>query len=364
MKTLFFVFLSFNSFAQLTIPPGVAFVSAAGCVAAGATCTVSPTSACWTANITLTGTGSGTAPLTYTWTGPSGYTSTAQNPTVFNHAVSGTYTLTVTNACGSGSASTTTTTITPTSITATPTNHACNGFTFTLTATPGGGLWSTSNSARVAVGSSSGICTAGLSGTTATITYSVSACTSTLVCSVDASPAAIAIVGGGTAKVCMGATIQFSDGTSGGTWTSSNTGVATVDSTGSHTTITPISSGTATITYTRSNGCYVTAGVTVNTLPTITLGTSPTVLIGTTTANLPYTATTNSPATYDIVFDGTAHAQGFLDVTGGIFPGSSPIAITIPIAPLPGTYNAVLTIYSASPCTSNPTNSFTITSTM
>ncbi|WP_297085586.1 HYR domain-containing protein [uncultured Draconibacterium sp.] len=53
-------------------------------------------------NLNLTATGSGDAPLIYTWSGPSSYSSSSQNPTISNAQTthSGTYTVTVTDGNG------------------------------------------------------------------------------------------------------------------------------------------------------------------------------------------------------------------------------------------------------------------------
>ncbi|HYG18385.1 MAG TPA: hypothetical protein VD816_05620, partial [Ohtaekwangia sp.] len=83
--------------------------------------------------------------------------------------------------------------------------------------------------------------------------------------------------------------------------------------------------------------------VTLNADPTITLGPSPSVCVGSTTANLAYTATTGSPDRYSINFDAAAEAAGFTDVSNVVLP-ASPIAITVPGAGAPGTYNAMLTV--------------------
>ena len=64
--------------------------------------TVSSTLLCEGDVLTLTANpANGVAPYTYSWTGPNGYTSTAQNPTLITTLSSvGTYTLVVTDACG------------------------------------------------------------------------------------------------------------------------------------------------------------------------------------------------------------------------------------------------------------------------
>ncbi len=68
----------------------------------------------------------------------------------------------------------------------------------------------------------------------------------------------------GTATVTAGSTITLSNATSGGTWSSSATGIATVGSTG---VVTGVAAGTATISYTVTNTCgsaVATRVVTVN----------------------------------------------------------------------------------------------------
>ncbi|MCF8449062.1 MAG: FG-GAP-like repeat-containing protein, partial [Taibaiella sp.] len=79
----------------------------------------------------------------------------------------------------------------------------------------------------------------------------------------------------GTQSVCLGATTTLSNAATGGTWSSSNTAIATVASaTG---VVTGVAAGTATITYAGTAGASfagnrVTTVVTVNALPTISAG--------------------------------------------------------------------------------------------
>jgi hypothetical protein len=108
---------------------------------------------------------------------------------------------------------------------------------------------------------------------TATITYTVagtggcSDATTTRTATVTAPPSAGTL--SGTQGVCVGLTTTFSSTANGGTWSSSNTSVATVSTSG---VITGVAAGTATITYTvaGNGGCadaVVTRTVTVNALP-------------------------------------------------------------------------------------------------
>jgi uncharacterized protein YjdB len=74
--------------------------------------------------------------------------------------------------------------------------------------------------------------------------------------------------------------VTLSDATSGGTWTSGNTSVATVSATG---VVTGVSAGTSSITYAVGTGCSVTTVVTINAGPSAISGTA-SVCLGSTTA--------------------------------------------------------------------------------
>ncbi|MES2701550.1 MAG: Ig-like domain-containing protein [Bacteroidota bacterium] len=153
---------------------------------------------------------------------------------------------------------------------------ACPGTTTTLSNTTGGGTWSSSNTSIATIGVSSGIAT-GVSPGTTTITYTVGVgCTATAVLTVNPLPAAIT----GTRVVCAGLNTLLSNATAGGTWSSSNTGIATIAAaTGL---VTGIAGGTATVSYIlAATGCYSTAIVTVNPLPAAISGPSG-VCVGTT----------------------------------------------------------------------------------
>jgi len=79
----------------------------------------------------------------------------------------------------------------------------------------------------------------------------------------------------GTLNACVGSTTQLSgSATADATtpWSSASTGVATISNTGL---VTGISSGTSVITYKNSNGCIITATVTINPLPTVSIPNTP-----------------------------------------------------------------------------------------
>ena len=97
----------------------------------------------------------------------------------------------------------------------------------------------------------------------------------------------------GTQSICVGNTTTFSSTISGGTWTSTNTALATVNTSG---VITGVATGTATITYTvtGTGGCAdatATRTVTINALPSAPTVSSPQLACpGNTVADLQATA--------------------------------------------------------------------------
>lgn len=124
----------------------------------------------------------------------------------------------------------------------------CAGFTTSLADATPGGTWASSTTS-VATVNASGVVT-GISAGTATITYTASGGPVTAVVTVDAIPSVGSITG--TASVCIGQTVTLSDGTPGGVWSSTNTAVATISSSG---VVSGLAVGTTTISYVVTNGC-------------------------------------------------------------------------------------------------------------
>ncbi len=176
----------------------------------------------------------------------------------------GTYTAVATSSttgCSSPMTGSATITISPLP-TITGGTAVCVGSSIPLSATPGGGTWSSSNTSDVTV-SSTGVATGVTTSTCATITYtSPAGCVSTTatVC-VSPSPSTIT----GPASVCVGSCIGLTDVVSGGTWTSSNTTIATAGLTSGS--ICGVVPGTVTITYSLGSGCTKTTVIAVTSAP-------------------------------------------------------------------------------------------------
>ncbi len=168
------------------------------------------------------------------------------------------YTLPVT---GCYSSATVTVNISPCAISGPAT--ACIGATGAYSDCLPGGAWYSSSPAIATVGSTSGIITGITPGTT-TITYQLpTGCNVTTPVTVNPSPSAIT----GTLSVCPGSSNSLIDGTPGGTWTSSNTSIATITAIGSTGSLTGVAAGTTIISYTLPTLCYATRIATVNPLP-------------------------------------------------------------------------------------------------
>ncbi len=144
----------------------------------------------------------------------------------------------------------------------------CTPATVTLNANTGTGLtyqWELDGA--VLTGATTSSYTATISGTYNVIVYNSATCDSVslpVVVSITPPPTGIL----GTLSLCEGATTSLSDLTTGGIWSSTNTGVATVNTSGI---VAGVAGGTATISYATGAGCAATAIVTVNALPAATI---------------------------------------------------------------------------------------------
>jgi hypothetical protein len=157
--------------------------------------------------------------------------------------------------------------VTPTTGTISGSSAGCIGTTTQYTTnSTAGGVWSSSNPAVASVGSSTGLVSS-LSPGTASISYALilscgSAVPAPQTITVNPSPAPIT----GSSNVCSATPATLSSTTTGGTWSSSNSAVATIGS--SSGVVTGASQGVITITYT-SLGCTTLKTVSVNISPNV-----------------------------------------------------------------------------------------------
>jgi uncharacterized protein YjdB len=215
----------------------------------------------------ITGVAAGTVTITYTVTGTGG----CADATV-------TRTVTVTAAPSAGALS--------------GTQAICVGNTTTFTSTVSGGTWTSSDTSIATVNASTGVIT-GVAAGIATITYTVTGtggcadATVTRTVTVTSAPSAGTL--SGIQSVLVGNTTTFLSTVTGGAWTSSDTTIATVNS--STGVITGVAVGTATITYTvtGTGGCAdatVTRTIVVTSLVDAVNDTPPTITAGDTTSSV------------------------------------------------------------------------------
>lgn len=160
--------------------------------------------------------------LTYAWTGPNSFSSSAQNPSIANapSAANGTYTLVATNASGCAYTTTTNATVNTTPVaTASSNSPACVGQTLNLTSGPNGYSYQWSGPGGYSSTSqnpSRNNATVAMSGTY-TVTVTNSGCSSTIstVVTVNTIPTVSA---NSNTPVCAGNTINLTSTPAGGNY--------------------------------------------------------------------------------------------------------------------------------------------------
>jgi gliding motility-associated-like protein len=218
---------------------------------------------CVGSTVQLNGTGGGT----YAWTGPNGFTSSIQNPTIpsATMAAAGVYNLTATNAGCVSTASTTVVMNALPIVNAGAAQTICAGTSVTLAAT-GATTYSWNN------GVTQNVAFTPLATTTYTVTGTTAGCTSTSTVSITVNPIP-PVNAGAPQTICIGFPVTLS--ASGATTYSWDNGVT------QDIPFYPLSTNTYTVTGT-SLGCTNTSNVTVtvNPLPTVDAGSDITICDG------------------------------------------------------------------------------------
>jgi gliding motility-associated-like protein len=233
------------------------------------------------------------AASTYTWSGPNGFSSNLQNPTITNASTlqSGNYTVAVTNANGCTNTAVTTVTVNPTpTISAGNTGPYCQGATISLSVSAASAYaWSgpngfNSNLQNPSIANSQTV-NAGVYNVTITL---ATGCTATGSTAVIVHPSPNPTITSNS-PVCLGSQLNlFGLGGVTYTWTGPNNFNTTTQNPSIATT-SLVNAGNYTLTVTNANGCTnsVVSNIVINTLPTITVN-NPTVCLG---SNFTLTAT-------------------------------------------------------------------------
>ncbi len=323
----------------------------------------SPICAGQTLNLTAGGTAS-----TYSWTGPNGFTSSVQNPTISNAttAATGTYTLVASNGTCSATDNVSVTVNPSPTATAGSNSPVCTGKPINLTSS-GGGTYSwtgpngfTSSSQNPSIPSA-----VSANGGTYTVTVTgANGCTSqaTTSVTVNNSPNPSA---GSNSPVCQGSTINLTSSGAGFfgsySWTGPN-GFTSNSQNPSISNATASHAGTYTVTATNLSGCsaQTTVNVIVNPSPTATAGSNAPICVGSTlnlTANggssyswtgpNGFTSSSQNPSIPNV----TAANAGMYTVTVTQSGCSSTATVDVSINPLP-----TVTVNSNNPCVGDNIN--------
>ncbi len=180
-------------------------------------------------------------------------------------AGTGTLTYSVSSGCGSASA-TLAVTVSATASPITGDTLKCAGTIDTLYNATAGGTWSSATTSVGTIDPATGIYAAVGPGTTV-ISYTLGSCSVNTVLTVNITPSPLA----GSPLVCETYTMTLTTSPSGGTWSSTTPGSASVDPISG--VITGVAAGGTTyIDYTLPTGCAASRFISVNTVPSVITG--------------------------------------------------------------------------------------------
>jgi len=173
---------------------------------------------------------------------------------------------TVTNSCGTANtAMTITVEPLPDAGSIGGADSVCTGSLTLLTDTTGGGTWSSNNTSIATVDGSGNV--TGVAGGMAIVSYTVTNSCGTSSATIPVRVQSLVALITGADSVCAGAVTVLTDASGGGTWSTSDATVATVNSLGS---VTGVAGGTAIISYLITNWCgSMSATVAVNVQNTV-----------------------------------------------------------------------------------------------
>lgn len=259
----------------------VTVTAASGCVGTATTnvtvnplpvVTTSGSTVCVTSTINLTSSGGSS----YSWTGPNGFTSNVQNPTIPNAttAMSGTYSVTVTDANTCVSTGTANVVVNSTLLVTATTNTPCAGGTINLTSNPGVvWSWSGPNSFTSAVQNPNiPSATTAMNGTYSVTATDANGCFGTATINVTVNPLPVPTATNNS-PVCVNQTLNFTGG--GGTiysWSGPG-GFTSPSQNPLINNVTTAAAGTYTLVVTDANGCQAitTTSVVINPLPVVSV---------------------------------------------------------------------------------------------